>query len=99
MFLEFILFQSLHLGNQMCNKSNHIPRINDIEFTPYLSEYTLIKGFGEDIGELFISSHMGNHYVSLDGIVSQKVVSDINVFSSRMLTRVVRNLDDTLIVT
>jgi hypothetical protein len=55
--------------------------------------------FGEDIGELFIGYHKGNHYVSLDGIVSQKVVPDINVFGSRMLTRVVSNLDDTLIVT
>jgi hypothetical protein len=55
--------------------------------------------FGEDIDELFISYHMGNHYVSLNGIVSQKVVPDIIVFSSRMLTRVVSNLDGTLIVT
>jgi hypothetical protein len=42
---------------------------------------------------------MGNHYVSLDGMVSQEVVSDINVFGSRMLTRVVSNLDGTLIIT
>jgi hypothetical protein len=31
--------------------------------------------------------------------VSQKVVSDAYVFGSKMLTRVVRNLDGTLIVT
>jgi hypothetical protein len=42
----------------MCNKSNHILRINDIEFTPYLSKSSLIKGFGEDISELFIGSHV-----------------------------------------
>jgi hypothetical protein len=42
---------------------------------------------------------MGNHYVSLDGMISQEVVLDINVFGSRMLTRVVSNLDGTLIVT
>jgi hypothetical protein len=40
-----------------------------------------------------------NHYVTLDDMVSQKMVLDINVFDSRMLTRVVNNLDDTLIVT
>jgi hypothetical protein len=56
------------------------------------------KGFGKDIDELFIGSHMKNHYVAFDGMVSQKVVSDINVFGSRMLTRVVGNLDGTLIV-
>jgi hypothetical protein len=83
----------------MCNKSNHILRINDIEFTSYLSESSLIKGFGKDIDELFIGSHMRNHYVSLDGMISQEVVLDINVLSSRMLTRVVSNLDGTLIVT
>jgi hypothetical protein len=41
----------------MCNESNHILRINDIEFTQ-LSKSSLIKGFGNDIGELFIGSHM-----------------------------------------
>jgi hypothetical protein len=42
---------------------------------------------------------MVNQYISLDGMVSQKVVPDINVFGSRMLTRVVSNLDGTPIVT
>jgi hypothetical protein len=32
-------------------------------------------------------------------MISQEVVPDINVFGSRMLTRVVSNLDGTLIVT
>jgi hypothetical protein len=32
-------------------------------------------------------------------VVSQEVVSDVYVFSSRMLTRVISNLDGTLIVT
>jgi hypothetical protein len=34
-----------------------------------------------------------------DGMVSQEVVSDVYVFDSRMLTWVISNLDDTLIVT
>jgi hypothetical protein len=38
--------------------------------------------FDKDIGELFIGSHMGNHNISLDGVVSQKIVLDINVFGS-----------------
>jgi hypothetical protein len=42
---------------------------------------------------------MENNYVSLDGMVSQEVVLNINVFGSRMLTRIVSNLDGTLIVT
>jgi hypothetical protein len=37
--------------------------------------------------------------VSLDGMISQEVVPDINVFGSKMLTRIVSNLDGTLIVT
>jgi hypothetical protein len=36
---------------------------------------------------------------SLDGMISQEVVSDINMFDSRILTRIVSNLDGTLIVT
>jgi hypothetical protein len=62
-------------------------------------ESSLIKGFGKDISELFIGSHMGNHNVSLDGMISQEVVPDINAFDSKMLIRDVTNLDDTLIVT
>jgi hypothetical protein len=62
-------------------------------------ESSLIKGFGKDISELFIGSHMGNHYVSLDGMISQEVVLDINAFDSKMLIRDVTNLDATLIVT
>jgi hypothetical protein len=37
--------------------------------------------------------------VSLDGMIFEEVVSDINVFGSRMLTWIVSNLDGTLIVT
>jgi hypothetical protein len=40
----------------MCNKSSH--RINDIELTPYLSESSLIKGLGEDIGKFIIGSRV-----------------------------------------
>jgi hypothetical protein len=42
---------------------------------------------------------MGNFYVTFNGIVSQELVSDINVFGSRMLTKVVSNFDGSLIVT
>jgi hypothetical protein len=42
---------------------------------------------------------MGNHYISLDGMISQEVVPDINVFSFRMLASIVSNLDGTLIIT
>jgi hypothetical protein len=48
-FCNSFCFKPLHLGKQMCNKSNQILRINDIEFTPELLESSLIKGFGEDI--------------------------------------------------
>jgi hypothetical protein len=36
--------------------------------------------------------------VSLGGLIYQEVESDINVFGSRMLTRIVSNLDGTLII-
>jgi hypothetical protein len=42
---------------------------------------------------------MRNDNILLDCIISQEMVSHVYVFSSRMLTRVVRYLDDTLIVT
>jgi hypothetical protein len=39
---------------------------------------------------------MGNHYVAVDGMTSQEVILDINVFGSRMLTMIVSNIDGTL---
>jgi hypothetical protein len=41
--------------------------------------------------------HMGNNNIPFDGIVSQEVVPDVYMFGSRMLTRLVSNLDGTLI--
>jgi hypothetical protein len=37
--------------------------------------------------------------IPFDDMISQKMVPDVYVFGSRMLTRVVSNLDSTLIVT
>jgi hypothetical protein len=42
---------------------------------------------------------MRNNDIPLDGMISQEKVLDVFVFGSIMLTMVVRNLDDTLIVT
>jgi hypothetical protein len=42
---------------------------------------------------------MRNHNIPFDVMVSQKVVPDVYVFGSRMLTRVVSNLYGILIVT
>jgi hypothetical protein len=42
---------------------------------------------------------MRNDYIPLDCVFSQEMMTDVYVFDSRMLTRVVSNLDGTLIVT
>jgi hypothetical protein len=42
---------------------------------------------------------MRNDYITLDCMISQQVVPNVYVIGSRMLTRVVINLDGTLIVT
>jgi hypothetical protein len=42
---------------------------------------------------------MRNDYIPLDCMISQEMVPNIYVFGFRMLTRVVSNLDGTLIVT
>jgi hypothetical protein len=42
---------------------------------------------------------MSDNNIPFDSMISQKVVSDVYVFGSRMLTRVVSNLYVTLIVT
>jgi hypothetical protein len=42
---------------------------------------------------------MRNNDIPLDCMISQEMVSDVYVFGSIMITRVVSNLDGTLIVT
>jgi hypothetical protein len=46
-----------------------------------------------------MGSHIRNDDIPLDVMISQKMVSDVYVLGSRVLTRVVSNLDGTLIVT
>jgi hypothetical protein len=42
---------------------------------------------------------MRNNDIPLDSMISQEMVLDVYVFGSRVLIRVVSNLDGTLIVT
>jgi hypothetical protein len=42
---------------------------------------------------------MRNDYTLLDCMIYQEMVLDVYVFGSRMLTKIVSNLDGTLIVT
>jgi hypothetical protein len=42
---------------------------------------------------------MRDNNIPFDGMVSQEMVPDVYVFGSRMLTRIVSNLNGTLIVT
>jgi hypothetical protein len=53
-------------------KSNS--EINNILFTPKLSESLLIYEFGKYIGKLFISLHMRNDYIPLDCMISQEMI-------------------------
>jgi hypothetical protein len=46
-----------------------------------------------------MSSHMRNDNILFDGMISQEMVPDVYVFGSRVLIRVVSNLDGILIVT
>jgi hypothetical protein len=64
-----------------------------------LSKSLLIEWLGKYIGKLFIGSHMRNDNIPHDCMIALEMVPDVYVFSSRMLTRVISNLDGTLIVT
>jgi hypothetical protein len=46
-----------------------------------------------------MSSHMRNDNILFDDMISQEMVPDVYVFGSRVLIRVVSNLDGILIVT
>jgi hypothetical protein len=41
---------------------------------------------------------MRNNDIPLDSMISQEMVTNVYVFGSRMLTWIVSNLDDTLII-
>jgi hypothetical protein len=46
---------------------------------PQISKLRRIKGFGEDIGQLSLSVYISHLNVSFLNVISQKVVSSINI--------------------
>ena len=93
-----ILFLSSH-QTSMYSKSTQVTRIQDIELTPQGTKPSLIKRFGEDIGQLVIGSHMTQSDISFELVVSQEMMSNGYVLCSRVLYRVFGQFDGTLIVT
>ena len=66
----------------MCNMSSQVTRIQDIQFTPKKTKFLLIEALCEDIGQLFIGTHMTQSDISFSFVVSQEVMSYVNVLGS-----------------
>jgi hypothetical protein len=58
-----------------------------------------IKRLGEYIRQLLLGANTTKDNVPFSNVVSQEVVTDINVLGARVLNRVVSNFYGTLIVT
>ena len=73
--------------------------INDIKFTSQKAKYFLIKRFGEYIRQLLIGTNMLKIIVSFSNMISNELMTNFNMLSSRMLHWIVSNINSTFIVT
>ena len=62
-------------------------------------KYFLIERFGEYIHQLLIGMNMLKFDISLSNIISNEMMSNFNMLSSRMLHDIMCNLNSTLIIT
>ena len=77
----------------------HVGGINDIQLTSQVAKYLLIKRFSEDIRQLLVGTNMFKVNVTFLNMISNEMVTNLNMLSSRMLHGIVCNLNSTLIVT
>ena len=59
----------------------------------------LIKRFGEYIRQLLVSTNMLKINVPFSNMISNEIMTNFNMLSSRMLHGIVSNINSTLIVT
>ena len=67
--------------------------------TPQLAKSFLVQGLCEDIRQLLFSVDMDDINVFLHNVISEKVMTNLNMLCLRVLNWIVGNLDGTLIVT
>ena len=75
----------------------HVRSINDIQLTSQVTKCLLIKRFGEDIHQLFVDTNMLKFIVTFSNMISNEMVTNLDMLSSRMLHGIVCNLNSTLI--
>jgi hypothetical protein len=63
--------------HQLPLKSSHMDGKH--QFPPQISKSRRIKGFGEDIGQLFLGVYVSHLNVPFLNVISQKVVSSLNM--------------------
>ena len=64
-----------------------------------MAKHFLIKRFGEYNRQLLIGTNMLKIDVSFSNMILNEMMTNFNVFSSRMMHGIVSNLDSTFIVT
>ena len=80
-------------------RSSKVTRINDIYLIPQLSKSCLIKGLGEDVGELILGPDIREMDITLLHMLSNEVMTNLDVIRLGVENGVVGDLDSTLIVT
>jgi hypothetical protein len=66
-------------GKSTNSPSNQAIWMANINFPPQISTSRRIKGFGENVGQLSLSVYISHLNVSLLYMISQKVVSPLNM--------------------
>ena len=64
-----------------------------------MTEHFLIKWFGENISQLFVSTNMPEINISFGNMITDEMMSHLDVLGSGMLHMIVCNLNNTFTVT
>ena len=73
--------------------------IDDVQFSSQPAKHFLIKWFSEYIRQLLVGTNMLKVNIPFGNVISNKMMTNFNMLSSRVLHGIVSNLDSTFIVT
>jgi hypothetical protein len=69
-----------YVGKSTKSPSNQAIRMANTNFPPQISKARSIEGFDEDIGQLSLSVYVSHLIVNLLYMISQEVVSSLNMY-------------------
>ena len=83
--VEFKMHYDTMNAKRANSPSKQANRTNNPQFSPQIGKTRRIKSFSENICDLLLGLYKVKHDITLLNIVSKEMISDVNVFSPRVL--------------